>query len=203
MSFLLAQGNLVDNFEDGDISEYGGDTGSFNVQTTTVAEGTYALEATSSGRLGSYEGGGLNNYPGRGNTFKSYVRFNDSGAQPNVWWCVNFNGGNRGGIHPGYYWSIDQSNGNFNIWEYDGSTYNRFILAGGINNRVGEWLTVEITHNHDDSMSVALKSLDESTTYVTGSGSPSNYFSGSGGIQYRKRGSGTQWFDHWRITDTF
>jgi len=33
-----------DDFEDGDISEYEGDTGSFNVQSTTVLEDSYSLE---------------------------------------------------------------------------------------------------------------------------------------------------------------
>lgn len=33
-----------DDFEDGEIAEYEGDTGSFNVQSTTVLEGSYSLE---------------------------------------------------------------------------------------------------------------------------------------------------------------
>lgn len=188
---------IIDDFEDNDLAEYGGDTGNFDIQTSTVAEGTYALEATSAGRIGSDSG--LPNYPQQGDTWKINVRYTDGGAQPNVWWCVDFSGGNLGGIHPGYYFGIDQSNNNFNIWEYDGSNYNRFILVQGVGGHVGEWLTVEISHNTDDSMDVALKSFDESTTYGSGSGTPSNLFRSSGGIQFRKRGSGTQYFDDWRI----
>lgn len=41
--------NTLDDFEDGNISEYGGDTGSFNVQQSTVLEGDDTLEGTGAG----------------------------------------------------------------------------------------------------------------------------------------------------------
>jgi len=43
--------SLVDDFESGDLAEYGGDTGSFAVQTGTVYDGTYSLESTATGSI--------------------------------------------------------------------------------------------------------------------------------------------------------
>lgn len=43
--------SLVDDFESGDTSEYGGDLSSFTVQQTTVYEGDYSLESTASGTI--------------------------------------------------------------------------------------------------------------------------------------------------------
>jgi hypothetical protein len=40
---------LIDDFEDGDISEYSADTSNFGVQTSTVFEGTYTLRGDRSG----------------------------------------------------------------------------------------------------------------------------------------------------------
>jgi len=68
--------NLVDGFEDGDISEYSGSTGDFVVnQTSPVPNGSNRLErnessATSSGISST---SGLNNYPERGDIFKFQV----------------------------------------------------------------------------------------------------------------------------------
>lgn len=196
MSFLLVGGKTVDGFEDGDIAEYAGDTGSFSVQTSTVAEGSYALEGSSSGFITSHSG--LQDYPRRGQTWKVNVRYHDSGAQPNIWFCVA-DEGSPGSAETGYYFEIDQSNGNLSMWEYDGANYNRFILVGSIGSHANEWLTVELTHNSDDSMDIALKDFDETTTYGSGSGTPSNVFRSSGGIKIRKRGTGNQYIDDWRI----
>lgn len=186
---------IIDDYEDGDIAEYGGDTTNFTVQSTTVAEGTYALEGTSSGFITSHSG--LPNYPSQGDTWKVNLYMASSGAQPNIWWCVA-DEANPGTVETGYYFEIDDSNANLNLWEYDGN-YNRFLRVSNIGNRVGEWLTIELTHNTDDSMDIALTSFDESTTYGSGTGTPSNVFRSAGGIKIRKRGTGNQYLDDWRV----
>jgi len=45
--FSLSTGPLFDGFEDGNINEYSGDTNNFNVQTSDVFEGNFAIENTS------------------------------------------------------------------------------------------------------------------------------------------------------------
>lgn len=40
--------DVIDDFEDGDIAEYGGDTGSYSIESTTVFEDSYSLDGTAS-----------------------------------------------------------------------------------------------------------------------------------------------------------
>lgn len=56
MSFFMSDNTgvgssnaITENFEDGDISEYSLDTGSFSIQNNTVKNGTYALKAEFAG----------------------------------------------------------------------------------------------------------------------------------------------------------
>lgn len=195
VSTIWVPETIVDDFEHNALSTYyNGGLSNFNIQSTTVAQETYALEGTSAGFITSHSG--LQNYPSRGDTWKINLQYGVD-SQPTVFWCVADEGA-PGTVETGYYFEIDESNNNLNVWEYDGN-YNRFMLIGGAGGQYGNWVTVEVTHNADDSMNVALKSLDESTTYASGSGTPSNVFRGSGGVKFRKRGPGNQYFDYWRI----
>jgi hypothetical protein len=66
---------VIDDFEDGDISEYSGATGNATVQTSTVFNGTYALQFDTSGGANTITStSGLSNYPSRGDTFQWYWR---------------------------------------------------------------------------------------------------------------------------------
>lgn len=202
MSFFLigdSQPMLVDAFESGNIDAYGGDTADFNVQTSVVAEGTYGLESTASGRLGSAYDTTLPRYPARGDTWRCDVQYT-TGGQPSAWFCVDFGGGNLGGIHPGYYWEIDDSNRTLNMWEFDGSNYNRFILDEGIGSWTDQWLYVEVTHYDDglDTMDLSLKQAD-GTVVASGTGAPSNLNAETGGVQFRNRSSGNQYWDNWHF----
>lgn len=191
-------GLTIDDYEHNDLATYyGGDLANFNTQTVTVSEGTYALEGTASGRIGSYPGGGLPNYPSAGDTWKINTMNAENTGQLNVWWCMG--GTAPGGINPGYYLDWDETNNNLNVWEYDGATYNRFIFIGGIGGHIGEWLTTEVVHNADNSMTVTVRDLAETTTYGTGTGTPANTTRTTGGIQIRKRGAGNQYVDNWRL----
>jgi hypothetical protein len=68
--------SVVDSFEDGNIGEYGGDTGAFSVISSDATDGQNALKldnATTGGR-GSLDGisstSGLDDYPERGDIFR-------------------------------------------------------------------------------------------------------------------------------------
>lgn len=81
----------VDDFEDGNIDEYEGDTGSFTVQSTTVLEGNQSLEGTTGNLGGSNEivsTTGLPVYPSSGQTFRFNVRLNETDDQPEVSFAV-------------------------------------------------------------------------------------------------------------------
>ncbi len=71
---------VIDDFEDGEISEYSkfDDTGSFSVQTGTVHDGTQALQGNvttaSPPNDYIYSSSGLHRYPQAGDTFEFWVR---------------------------------------------------------------------------------------------------------------------------------
>lgn len=65
----------VDDFEDGDIAEYSGDTGAMTVQTGTVYSGSYALQLDTDGTFKELVSAtGLNAYPQAGDIFEAYHR---------------------------------------------------------------------------------------------------------------------------------
>lgn len=72
---------LIDDFEDGDISEYGSDTGQYATQTSTVKEGTTALQGdvSSGNAYHILSTSGLNYYPSQGDTWRLWNRVQSSG----------------------------------------------------------------------------------------------------------------------------
>jgi hypothetical protein len=84
---------IIDSAEDGDLSEYGGDTGQATVQSTTgVTDGSNAIEITASSS--NFESiastSGLNNYPGQGDTNVFVVdgEFDTTGEQHWSGWAA-------------------------------------------------------------------------------------------------------------------
>lgn len=75
----------IDDFEDGDLSEYGGDTGAFDVDgTDPVFEGSFSLKGTTNNsQIASFPGDGLDNYPVRGDVieFSTFRGNADTGTE--------------------------------------------------------------------------------------------------------------------------
>lgn len=71
-SFTVAVEEIVDDFEDNNISEYTGDTGAFSTVQSPVQNGNYSLEYDASGQ--EIFGTGLSTKPSRGETLKYYGR---------------------------------------------------------------------------------------------------------------------------------
>jgi len=65
---------IVDDFEDGDLNEYVGATGNFSFSSTTVFNGSQALQASGGGGTIASDSG-LANFPAMGDTFKCHVNF--------------------------------------------------------------------------------------------------------------------------------
>jgi hypothetical protein len=65
---------IVDDFEDGDISEYGGDTGPFSVQGSVVKNGSRALEFTNNTNENIMTDTDNFSHPSQGDTFSAYLR---------------------------------------------------------------------------------------------------------------------------------
>lgn len=94
----------IDFFDDGDIAEYGADTDRFQTVTTTVEDGSHALEATSfsngdEASLISNQGEGLPNYIQQGDTWEWYGQITDTADIVFCWYGAqsetNLPNGNR------------------------------------------------------------------------------------------------------------
>lgn len=74
---------FVDDFEDQDLTEYSGDTGSFSFtsDTSKVTEGTYALNDTGSTSHLITSSSGLDNYPSRGDKWRADVYIGNGGNE--------------------------------------------------------------------------------------------------------------------------
>lgn len=71
---------IIDDFEDGDISEYSGGTADMDVTEAAAQEGTYGLQPTVNSyvQIDSQPGDGLNYYPQQGDAVEWYVNSGDT-----------------------------------------------------------------------------------------------------------------------------
>lgn len=150
----VASRKLITGFEDGDLTEFSGDTGSFDVnQNAPVYDGNYSLKCQLSGgnNVGiiSASGDGLNYYPTRGDKIEAYVRAQDA---------ENFNGlfaygtgGTSRSDFTGYVFVIDTAslfNNDFVVRRYDSGSSN--TLASGGSSAQDVWYKFEIFSNSTD-----------------------------------------------------
>ncbi|PSQ18186.1 hypothetical protein BRD02_01565 [Halobacteriales archaeon QS_8_69_73] len=76
---VAANNQTIDNFDDGDLSEYSDDTGSATVQSNTAKSGS-ALELSHNGGITALESSsGLSHYPAPGDTYSFYTRYTSPG----------------------------------------------------------------------------------------------------------------------------
>lgn len=198
MSFLMSglYNKWIDDFEHNNLTGYySGDTGSFGIQSTTVNEGSYALEGTSSGIITSRPGDGLDYYPSEGDYFKIKMYMGATGSQQSFCWCAQ-DEASPGNLETMYYVALDNTNTNCNVWSYDSSagSYDRHILADYGSDMSGQWLTIYLEHRSNGDHYVEVLSDDESTTHASGSGTPALSLT-SGAIKYWWRDAGSQYYD--------
>lgn len=156
--------DFIDNFEDNDIDEYLGDTGTASVQTTTVQEGTYALDTASAGTfIYSIAGDGdpdLPNYPAQGDLFEARQYLGSSDVGQFAWGLQDASNY--------YYADTDPGAGTFQLRMVDGGTDSLLVEATGLTIPTGEWLRIEIEWMTDGTMIGKL--FDASGTEITSSG---------------------------------
>lgn len=157
---------VLDNFEDNDISNYDGDTADFSVVTSTVHEGTYALElaAAADSMVWTDEttfGSGSEFYTrlNIGSTSEAAVLFGVEDAS-------NF-----------YEARVDNNNGNIEIGKVESGTYSS-IDSSSAAIPDGEWLDVridwktdgDITLDVDDANNADVAELTVNDTTYDGDG---------------------------------
>lgn len=192
--FSTTTTNVVDDFEDGDLAEYGGDTGNFTVQTATVSNGSNALEVTSeSGNLlqGISSTSGLDRYPAQGETFACDVYITSDTNNVRIYW------GTQSEIQDpdGYFVMLQGSQDNIELGVGGGSTLDSVNATFP----TGEWLTATITWGTDGSMSVDVTDAS-GTTLASVSGTDTTYTSGGIGFWHNTSSAGiSTYWDHYRI----
>jgi hypothetical protein len=183
----------IDDFEDGDVGEYTGDTSDYNVQTGTVYEGQYALEATGAPSSGNSitSTSGLPRYPKAGDIFQFRFRTTDIDDNPELSFGVT-DSSNRYIIIVA---SKDADSANQRFLEVDNGSYTTLASNTTTDTPIGEWHKVvvnwgasgDITIDFFDSDGSNFSTLTATTTTYT-----------DGGIKFRAQNgnqSYSQFFD--------
>jgi hypothetical protein len=185
---VSAQGTVLDDFEDGDISEYGGDTGSFTVQTGTVYEGSYALEASSSSDFDTISDTGIDRHYGEYTWYAYYPSQSD--VRGLLFGSQNENGFENGNA----YYTISKY---FSGWNHDLKSFNSGSRSNSIGSTdesgsipTGKWLEHKFKWYSNDTI---VYEVYDGSRIVKHSGQDSTY--GSGGIGWMAGYDGTIYFD--------
>jgi len=189
---------VIEDFERGDISPYGGDTPAFNVQTGTVIEGSQTVEATgvTTEQIISSTSG-LPTYPTQGDTWKWDIQFNDvsSGAAWLIWATQN-----ETATPGGYAIELVPFDDGFNLIVLDGSGGATSPQQKNVSESytANETYTVEISWGTDNSISSHI--VDSSGTQIASlSGSDSTYTSGGIGFLHNHGSTnGSTFYDYGR-----
>lgn len=175
---------IVDDLEDNDIAEYKYNTGNFTTQSTTVKEGSYALEytATSNSHMTSYSG--LNYYPQQGDTIKWNGYLNGSNYILLYFACQSGTGDSS--TRPdGYASFLDLSNSEFKLRKRDAGT-NSTLASSSFTFSTGEWYEVKLDWASDGTMT---HTLYDSTGSTVASHSATDTTFTSGGITWQANDS--------------
>lgn len=131
---------LIDDFEDGDLSEYTGATGDYAVTTDApVGEGQYSLKAQTTGSGPIVSTSGLADYPAAGDTLAAKVAQTEVHPFVGVAWGVQ-------DVENFYWVRIDTTANALQLWRMEngtptklGGTYHRLDDVGTVYEFVIEW----------------------------------------------------------------
>jgi len=186
---------IIDNFEDEDISEYGGNTGDFSI-TTTSYDGTYALTNQVLSNIGRTISSttGLDSYPSAGDTFAFNVRRDDSGES---FMRTRFGTEDESSSPGGYRIFHDKPsdlNGEFGIGGPSGTDLFEFTY------QPNTWYEIEVNWGSSGSITASLYNADPSAGRgsLIGSTSINDTTYTSGGIGMDQNKAGGYW-DFFRI----
>ena len=194
-SLSLSNSSAVDGFEDGDISEYEGNTSAFSVQSSTVYDGTYALEG-SSGFDTIASTSGLSNYPEAGDNLSIRFYYPDTNLRTNKIFFATQDASSPNDNGYSVVINGDNSPATFGI-QKDGSTLSSSTFT--LSSYTGEWLEVLVDWNTDGSIDATFKD-SSGNTITTVSATDSKYTSGGIGFATQTSGGAPIW-DLYKIGD--
>lgn len=177
-------GIVIDDFEDADLSEYTGDTGSYSIATSPVFNGTYSLKVPGgSGGLNIVSQSGLDTYPEPGDTFR-FNHYQADTAHTGVLFGVQ----NSGDY---YTFDIDTRPGTvvdglqLSVFS-NGSLQYRIDLADNLNIPLNEWLEGEVSWSQNGDITCTVW---DSGGSLIGSISGNDTTYGAGGFGVRTAGA--------------
>lgn len=186
--------SMNESFEDNDISEYGGDTAEFAVQTNTVQDGTYALNGTSNGNNNGHwiSDTGTHTVDQSGN-ITAYLR-SSTDAYLNGF---TFYTQEEDGSPKGYTVLFNYGAEWIRVYETSSETQpvngeQKAEISATISD--GTWYKVTVEPNSSNGYTVSVK--DGNTLLGSDSFTDSTYTSGGIGWYLRNAGTETYYFDN-------
>ena len=139
-----------DDFEDGDLSEYGFDRGSSgaSVVSSPTHSGTYALEYAGT-NAEAISTSGLDAYPSAGDTFSFWVRASGGGDNINATWGVQ-------GHDDRYYAKLKPDSGGLYLFTYKNGSGDQHDYATGLSLSQDAWYEIEVEWQTDGTQIVTL-----------------------------------------------
>lgn len=175
---------VLDSFEDGDIAEYGGDTGDFSVGTTLVYDGSNALENSSSG--GTHSIIATTDITTRqGETYDYRVRSDSGSDRCGLFIGAQDESGASGGS--GYSCRVTPGGDDIRINRRDNGSITT-IANGTLSLNTGEWYRVIVDWATDGTITITVEN-DAGTEQGTLSGTDTNYESGGLGWHHQDAGA--------------
>lgn len=180
---------VVDDFEDGDIAEYSGATGSYTANTNApVYNGSYSLKASASTAAELISTSGLNEYPAQGDTYVVQVRFSSDANVAGVLFGVQ-------DTNNLYLVQIHAGSDNFQLFVESGGGFTKLAEDTAATIGASEWYECRIDWATDGTITPML--LDSADSQVSQISATDTSYS-SGGIGFRSNASNSI-YDYARV----
>lgn len=177
-----------ESFEDGDLSEYTEDTGSFSVVSDRSTDGSQALYSDSNNQK-IISTTGLDRYPEKGDSFKTDVYLESGGGTWLIFGYQNSSNYYRVGIHGGDDELLIEKTEDGVTTELDSVPYSPTY---------GEWITIETEWGADGTISATV--LNGGVEEATTTGQDGTFDSGGIGVDTSPQNDVYEhWWDNFRI----
>lgn len=163
---------VIDDFEDNDIAEYGGETGAFSVVTSPVYNGSYAIQGTGGANYYISDTGTLQ-HPEPGDTFEYYTRCSSTNWRGGMLFATQSEDSTPGGYMPHINWG----NSDMVLGKDSAEPHKNILATKAITVASGEWYRVETSWGGDGTIAVTTERLSNGSTWSL-SVSDSTYTSG-------------------------
>lgn len=194
---VISNSVIIDDFEDGDIAEYSGDTGNFSTSTTPIQNGTNSLEASTSGSsVAIHSSNGLDSYFDQGETMRVWMR---TGTNTDINQFVSYFAQKEGstGVNR-YYVELARAAGVFRLIMYDGSA--NILASASQTYSDSTWYEVEVNVTTGGDHTLTL--LDSSGSQLNQIAVTDTTYSDGGvgfGLGNAGSSSATHHFDYARV----